>query len=96
MLCLLVTCMFFQKIIMRFKNPACTASIWSSGKITMTGAKTEADAKTGARRCARTLQKLGYEVKFTNYRIVNVFATCRMPFGIKIAAFAQAFPRLAR
>lgn len=83
-------------LIMKFRRPSCTASIWSTGKITMTGATTEADAKTGARRCARTLQKLGFNVKFTNYRIVNVLATCTMPFAIKIADFAQAYPRLAR
>ncbi|CAL8096939.1 unnamed protein product [Orchesella dallaii] len=82
-------------LIMKFRRPSCTASIWSTGKITMTGATTETDAKTGARRCARTLQKLGFNVRFTNYRIVNVLATCTMPFAIKIADFAQAYPRLA-
>lgn len=81
---------------MKFRSPRCTASIWSSGKITMTGSTTEADAKVGARRCARVLQKLGYKVKFTNFRIVNVLATCTMPFAIKIADFSQAHPRIAR
>lgn len=81
---------------MKFRNPRVTASIWSSGKITMTGATTEADAKVGARRCARTLQKMGYSVKFLNYRVVNVLATCTMPFAIKIADCSQAHPRIAR
>jgi len=83
-------------LIMKLRKPRCTASIWSSGKITMTGATTETDAKVGARRCARVLQKMGYNVKFTNYRIVNVLATCTMPFAIKIADFSQAHPRVAR
>lgn len=82
-------------LIMKFRRPRCTASIWSSGKITMTGATTETDAKIGARRCARVLQKLGFNVKFTNYRIVNVLATCTMPFAIRIADFASAHPRIA-
>ena len=85
-----------QMLIMKFRRPRCTASIWSSGKVTMTGATTESEAKVGARRCARTLQKLGFNVRFTNYRIVNVLATCTMPFAIKIAEFASAHPRLAR
>jgi transcription initiation factor TFIID TATA-box-binding protein len=38
---------------------------------------------------------LGFNVKFTNYRIVNVLATCTMPFAIKIAEFASAHPRIA-
>ena len=83
-------------LIMKFRRPRCTASIWSSGKITMTGATTETDAKVGARRCARVLQKLGFNVKFSNYRIVNVLATCTMPFAIRIADFASAHPRIAR
>lgn len=62
----------------------------------MTGATTEEDAKKGARRCARIIQKLGFNAKFTNYRVVNVLATCTMPFAIKIAEFASAHPRIAR
>lgn len=83
-------------LIMKFRSPRCTASIWSSGKITMTGSTSEAEAKIGARRCARILQKLGYNVRFMNYRVVNVLGTCTMPFSIKIAEFAQAHPRVAR
>jgi len=82
-------------LIMKFRHPRCTASIWSSGRVVMTGATTEEDAKKGARRCARVLQKLGFNVKFTNYRVVNVLATCTMPFAIKIADFANAHPRIA-
>jgi TATA-box binding protein (TBP) (component of TFIID and TFIIIB) len=82
-------------LIMKFRRPRCTASIWSSGKITMTGTTTEDDARKGARRCARAIQKLGFNVRFTNFRVVNVLGTCTMPFAIKIADFSSAHPRLA-
>jgi transcription initiation factor TFIID TATA-box-binding protein len=62
----------------------------------MTGATTEDDARKGARRCARAIQKLGFNARFTNYRVVNVLATCTMPFAIKISDFSTAHPRVAR
>lgn len=73
---------------MRLRNPTVTASIFSSGKITVTGANTESSAKCAARRIARSLQRLGFRVRFGGYRIVNVLGSCHLPFGIKIAEFA--------
>lgn len=73
---------------MKLRRPYTTASIWSSGKVTCTGATSEDQAKIAARKFARSLQKLGYEVRFSNYRVVNVLGTCCMPFAIKITAFS--------
>nr|XP_027200204.1 TATA box-binding protein-like protein 1 [Dermatophagoides pteronyssinus] len=82
-------------VLMKLRHPSITASIWSSGKITCTGATTEESAKCASRRVARTLQKLGYPVKFRNYRIVNVLGACRLPFGIKIHEFSDTHRPLA-
>ncbi|XP_012527300.1 TATA box-binding protein-like 1 [Monomorium pharaonis] len=75
-------------ITMKLRRPYTTASIWSSGKITCTGATSEVQAKVAARRFARSLQKLGFKVRFHNYRVVNVLGTCCMPFAIKITSFS--------
>ncbi|XP_024882119.1 TATA box-binding protein-like protein 1 [Temnothorax curvispinosus] len=75
-------------ITMKLRRPYTTASIWSSGKVTCTGATSEIQAKIAARRFARCLQKLGFEVRFNNYRVVNVLGTCCMPFAIKITSFS--------
>jgi len=74
---------------MKIRRPYTTASIWSSGKITCTGATSEAQAKIAARKFARSLQKLGFQVRFNNYRIVNVLGTCCMPFAIKTIPFSM-------
>ncbi|XP_052284203.1 TATA box-binding protein-like 1 [Dreissena polymorpha] len=74
---------------MRIRRPYTTASVWSSGKITCTGALTEEDAKIAARRFARKIQKLGYKVKFSNFRIVNVLGTCALPFCLNITNFSR-------
>lgn len=76
-------------VTMKLRRPYTTASIWSSGRITCTGATSEAQAKVAARRYARCLQKLGFKAKFHNFRVVNVLGTCTMPFAIKITAFSQ-------
>ncbi|KAK7789270.1 hypothetical protein R5R35_007375 [Gryllus longicercus] len=78
-------------ITMKLRKPYTTASMWSSGKITCTGATSEPQAKVAARRYARCLQKLGFKTKFNNFRVVNVLGTCSMPFAIKITAFSERF-----
>ncbi|XP_032530080.2 TATA box-binding protein-like 1 [Danaus plexippus] len=78
-------------VTMKLRRPYTTASIWSSGRVTCTGATSEDQAKVAARRYARALQKLGFQVRFRNFRVVNVLGTCRMPFGIRIIAFSKKY-----
>ncbi|EDW03915.1 GH10255 [Drosophila grimshawi] len=74
---------------MRLRRPYTTASIWSSGRITCTGAISEMQAKVAARRYARILEHLGFPVRFQSFRVVNVLATCCMPWPIKIVNFSM-------
>lgn len=78
-------------VTMKLRRPYTTASIWSSGRVTCTGATSEDQAKIAARRYARALQKLGFQVRFQNFRVVNVLGTCRMPFGIRIISFSERY-----
>lgn len=78
-------------ITMKLRRPYTTASIWSSGKVTCTGATSEDQARIAARKFARCLQKLGFNAKFNNYRVVNVLGTCSMPFNIKINSFSEQY-----
>ncbi|XP_050074415.1 TATA-box-binding protein-like [Anopheles maculipalpis] len=80
-------------VTMKLRRPYTTASIWSSGKITCTGATSEHQAKIAARRYSRCLQKLGFNVRFRNFRIVNVLGTCSMPFGIMIVNFSEKYKK---
>lgn len=52
-------------------------------------------AKVAARRYARMLQKLGFRVKFNNFRVVNVLGTCSMPWAIKITHFSERYRKEA-
>jgi transcription initiation factor TFIID TATA-box-binding protein len=82
-------------VTMKLRKPYTTASIWSSGKITCTGATSEDQARVAARRYARVLQKLNFRVRFQNYRVVNVLGTCKMPWAIKIVQFSEKYKKEA-
>jgi len=82
-------------VTMKLRNPYTTASVWSSGKITCTGATSETTARTAARKFARAIQKLGFNARFNNFKVVNVLGTCSMPFGIKINSFSARYPKEA-
>lgn len=74
---------------MRMRRPLTTATIWSSGKITCTGATSEQDAYTAARRYCRLLQKMKFKVRFSHFRVTNVLATCLLPFEVDIHSFSN-------
>lgn len=78
---------------MKLRKPYTTATIWSSGKVTCAGAKSEQDAYIAARRYCRLLQRMQFKVKMTNYRVVNVLATCNMPFGVDISRLAEKYQK---
>jgi len=81
-------------VTMKLRHPYTTASVWSSGKITCTGANSEEQARVSARKFSRILQKLDVkykDIRIKNWRIVNVLGTCTLPFAIKITPFSQAF-----
>ncbi len=74
----------FNPIVMRIRNPKCTALIFTSGKIVCAGTKTESEAKSCARKFARIIQKLGFPVKFLNYRITNIAASCELGYSVNL------------
>uniref|UniRef100_A0A7N9CWQ1 TATA box-binding protein-like 1 n=1 Tax=Macaca fascicularis TaxID=9541 RepID=A0A7N9CWQ1_MACFA len=66
------------KVLMKLRKPRITATIWSSGKIICTGAT--------SLLCS---SKLGFQVIFTDFKVVNVLAVCNMPFEIRLPEFTK-------
>ncbi|XP_017775325.1 PREDICTED: TATA-box-binding protein [Nicrophorus vespilloides] len=79
----------FNAVIMRIRDPRCTALIFRTGKIVCTGSRTEADSFLACKKFARILQKLNFKVKFTNFKIHNLLATCDLRFPIKLENLHQ-------
>ncbi|CAG09093.1 unnamed protein product [Tetraodon nigroviridis] len=76
-------------VTMQLRKPRVTANIWSSGKVICTGATSEQEAKMGARRIARCVQKLNFPVSFSAFKVVNVMVTSAMPFKISLIDFTK-------
>ncbi|KRX45442.1 TATA box-binding protein-like protein 1 [Trichinella murrelli] len=81
-------------LIFQIKKPRCYVKMWSSGKITVSGAQSEEEARKSSRSVARIVQKIvGPRVRFADYRVTNIMATCKLPFGIRIPNLATEYPR---
>lgn len=70
--------------IMRLKKPRTTALVFGSGKLVCSGAKSPDDSKTAARRFARIIQKAGFEVKFSEFKIQNIVSSYEFDFRVNL------------
>eukprot|EP01023_Acetabularia_acetabulum_P024158 TRINITY_DN2339_c1_g1_i5.p2 TRINITY_DN2339_c1_g1~~TRINITY_DN2339_c1_g1_i5.p2 ORF type:complete len:298 (-),score=69.84 TRINITY_DN2339_c1_g1_i5:501-1394(-) len=73
---------------MRIRDPKTTALIFGSGKMVCTGAKSEQDSRTAARKYAKIVQKLGFPAKFTEFKIQNIVGSCDVKFPIRLEPLA--------
>ncbi|ETN77650.1 transcription factor TFIID [Necator americanus] len=74
----------FAAVIMRIREPRTTALIFSSGKMVCTGAKSEDASRLAARKYARIVQKLGFDAKFTEFKVQNMVGSCDVRFPIQL------------
>jgi len=79
----------FAAVIMRLREPKTTALVFSSGKMVCTGAKNEEQSKTAARKYARIIQKLNFNVQFTNFKIQNIVGSSDVKFPIDLENISQ-------
>ncbi|KAI9593920.1 Brf1-Tbp-Dna ternary complex [Syncephalis fuscata] len=80
----------FAAVIMRIREPKTTALIFASGKMVVTGAKSEDDSRLAARKYARIVQKLGFPAKFTDFKIQNIVGSCDVKFPIRLEGLAYS------
>ncbi len=93
---------------MRIREPKTTALIFASGKMVVTGAKSEdggffdgyvlcvmltdassQDSRLASRKYARIIQKLGFNAKFTDFKIQNIVGSCDIKFPIRLEGLAS-------
>jgi len=85
----------FAAVVMRIREPKTTALIFASGKMVVTGAKSEDDSKLAARKYARIVQKLGFPAKFTDFKIQNIVGSCDVKFPIRLEGLAFSHNQFA-
>ena len=81
----------FAAVIMRIKEPKTTALIFSSGKMVCTGARTEEESRQASRIYAKIILKLGFPVKFTEFTVQNIVASCDVKFPIRLEGLASSY-----
>lgn len=74
----------FSAVVMRIREPRTTALIFSSGKMVVTGAKSEDGSRLAARKYARIIQRLGFNVHFSDFKIQNLVGSVDVHFAIQL------------
>jgi len=69
---------------MRSREPKATALIFSSGKMIVTGARSEEICKTAARNFMKSINKITGDLKFKNFKVHNVVASLDSGFRISL------------
>ncbi len=68
----------FTGLILRLHEPKVVAMLFHTGNLVVTGAKTEAECRLGARKIVRLVQRVGYpKAKFVDYKVDWVFSPHR-------------------
>ena len=80
----------FAACIIRIREPRCTALVFESGKMVVTGAGCEADAKRGTVKFGSTIKKLGFDVSINDedFHVSNVVASVDVQYAIKLEGLA--------
>lgn len=88
---------------MRIREPKVTGLIFSTGKIVITGAKSERASMTAAKIFERTVQKVmgGEEndenkVSLSNFKIQNIVASSDVGFSIKLESLQEEHKKFSR
>jgi transcription initiation factor TFIID TATA-box-binding protein len=64
--------------------------IFTSGKMVVTGAKLEDNLWLASRKYARIVQKLGFDAKFSEFKMQNIVGSCDVKFPICLEGFAYS------
>jgi transcription initiation factor TFIID TATA-box-binding protein len=71
---------------MRICDPKTTTLIFASGKMVVTGAKSE----DHSRLASRIVQELGFDAKFAEFKIQNIVGSCDVKFPIRLEGLAYS------
>uniref|UniRef100_A0A914YV15 TATA box-binding protein-like 1 n=1 Tax=Panagrolaimus superbus TaxID=310955 RepID=A0A914YV15_9BILA len=79
------------------RHPGCHVKVYNSGKVYIVGCKSEAASRQAARSVGREIQKImgktDQKVCLRKFRINNILATCKFPFGILIDQVNRKYPK---
>ncbi|KAK4095866.1 TBP-domain-containing protein [Parathielavia hyrcaniae] len=81
----------FHAVIMRIRDPRTTTLVFSSGRMVVTGAKSEPLAQLAARRHARALQKCGFPTGFRDFKVQNLVSSVSCGFPVRLEGIERLY-----
>ncbi|XP_004503133.1 TATA-box-binding protein-like [Cicer arietinum] len=75
---------------MSIRAPKSSALISSNGMMVCTGAKSESQAKLAASKYAVIIRKMGFPVKFKDFKIWEIVGSCDVKFPIRLEDLAKS------
>jgi len=83
----------FAAVILRIRDPKSTALVFKSGKLVVTGTKSQEEARNAARKFGRVITKVGYpEARFKGFKVENLVSTFTVPFPIHLEQLYKNLP----
>ncbi|XP_034534193.1 TATA-box-binding protein-like [Notolabrus celidotus] len=83
--------LLFQRLVglsMKIRNPRSTGTFSASGKLVCLGADSVEKSRIAARKFARIVQRLGYPVRLTDFKVHNLTASCKVfPINLELMSF---------
>jgi transcription initiation factor TFIID TATA-box-binding protein len=74
----------FSAVILRVREPRTTALVFKSGKMVVTGARSEEDSLAAAHKYVAILQKVGCPATCKDFRIQNMTAMWNLGFPVRL------------
>lgn len=76
-------------VIMRIRDPKSTGLLYRCGRMMVTGAREEEDARLGARKMAKICQRADHpNIRFCGFRVENMIATVNCRFPVRLEGLA--------
>ncbi len=85
----------FSAVIMRIRDPKATALIFATGKMVVTGARSVDNSKLASRKFARILKKLGFHVRFLDFKVQNLVCSVDIRFAVNLNDMIISHPHFA-
>lgn len=79
----------FSACVIRIREPKATALVFSTGKVVVTGARSEDDSRLAGRKIARIIQRLGYKAKFKDWKVQNLVSSCDSKLLIRLEGLSS-------
>ena len=81
----------FAAVIMRMKVPnRTTALIFKTGKMVITGARSEEASQTAAKSYEKAIKRVGFAVKLKGFEIQNMVGSCSVDYHISLEKLFQS------